>query len=203
MRKFSILNICILLFTLWSSTIIYGQELKHKPRKSEVGLVNFRDGENYVKVTYGRPKMKHERHHPFGYNVPWRKLWRFGDDDATEITFTKPVIFGEDTLNTGTYALFAIPDTAEWTMIVNKELGQWGTFKYRQEYDIARMKIPAFKSPYVFMQFSIFLQETDEFYGCNLIAIWDRRSIVIPIRFLKEEDLLINTEEADSLNVTE
>ena len=89
--------IALLLFiTSWN---INAQELKHKPRKSETGLAThkMKDG-TYVKVTYGRPKMKSDFDRKFGVSVPWRKLWRFGDDDATELTVTEDVLSGRSIL---------------------------------------------------------------------------------------------------------
>ncbi|KXX67755.1 hypothetical protein AVL50_25145 [Flammeovirga sp. SJP92] len=161
------------------------QELEHKPRKSETGLATYTMGDGtYVKVTYGRPKMKSDFDTKFGVSVPWRKLWRFGDDDATEITVTEKVTLAGQPLEAGTYSLYAIPDTAEWTLIVNKAVGQWGTFKYDQSKDVFRVKLPSLNSFKIFKKFSIFLQEDPE--GCNLVAIWQRVSIVAPIR--KEEE---------------
>ncbi|WP_052432323.1 DUF2911 domain-containing protein [Flammeovirga pacifica] len=168
------------------STTVFSQELKHKPRKSETGLATYKmeDG-TYVKVTYGRPKMRSDFDTKFGVSVPWRKLWRFGDDDATEITVSKDVTLGGQHLEAGTYSLYAIPDTAEWTLIVNKAQGAWGTYKYNEKEDVFRVKLPALNSFRIFQKFSIFLQEDPE--GCNLVAIWQRISIVVPIRKPEEE----------------
>ncbi|WP_281616214.1 DUF2911 domain-containing protein [Flammeovirga sp. SubArs3] len=179
MRKYIALLLFIFPFSLQA------QDIKHKPRKSETGMATHKmeDG-TYVKVTYGRPKMKSDFDKKFGVSVPWRKIWRFGDDDATEITITKDVMFGGELLEEGTYSLYAIPDTAEWTLIVNKAQGAWGTYKYNKNEDVFRLKLPALNSFRIFQKFSIFLQDDPE--GCNLVAIWERISIVVPIR--KPED---------------
>ncbi|MBB6462784.1 DUF2911 domain-containing protein [Flammeovirga kamogawensis] len=166
---------------------LFAQELKHKPRKSDTGLATYKmDNGTYVKITYGRPKMKSDFDKKFGVSVPWRKLWRFGDDDATEITITEDVTLAGEPLEAGTYSLYAIPDTAEWTLVVNKAQGAWGTFKYNQKEDVFRVKLPALNSFRIFQQFSIFLQEDPD--GCNLVAIWERISIVAPIRKNEEND---------------
>ena len=41
-------------------------------------------------------------------------------------------------LEAGTYTLFTIPDTAEWTIIFNKEPGQWGLYNYNPAKDVFR-----------------------------------------------------------------
>lgn len=176
----------VLLTFLWFSIpqVTLSQELKHKPRKSPTGLVTFKKENHYLKITYGRPKMRNDHNHKFGYSVPYGKLWRLGDDDATEITLTKAVMFGGQKLEAGTYSLFAIPREEDWSVIVNKELGLWGTYKYKKENDVFRVERPTLKSPYVFQTFSIFLQDAPK--GCNLVIIWDRTSVMIPIEFIKE-----------------
>lgn len=183
--KFSITFILLFIGITFNS--VFAQELEHKPRKSETGLATYTmDDGTYVKITYGRPKMKSDFDTKFGVSIPWRKLWRFGDDDATEITITNDVVIADQPLKAGTYSLFAIPDTAEWTLIVNKAVGQWGTFKYDQSKDVFRVKLPSLNSFRIFKKFSIFLQEDPE--GCNLVAIWQRVSIVVPIRKDEEND---------------
>ena len=81
-----------------------------------------------VSVTYGQPS-KNGRE-IFGGLVPFGQVWRTGADEATEITFTKGCMFAGRQVNPGTYTLFTIPGKDEWTIILNSELGQWGSFKY-------------------------------------------------------------------------
>ncbi|MEH0157624.1 DUF2911 domain-containing protein [Limibacter armeniacum] len=175
MNKFSLL-ITLLLGICISG---YAQELKHKPRKSPTGLTTFKEDSTYIKVTYGRPKMRTDYDHKFGVSVPYGKLWRMGDDDATEMTVTQPITFGGEKLEPGIYSIFAIPEEEKWTVIVNKDVGMWGSYKYDKEQDLFRVERPVLKSPYVFQEFSIFLQEAE--FGCNMVIIWDRTSIMIPI----------------------
>lgn len=162
---------------------VLAQGFVEKPRRAPVGLATYRKGENYVKITYGRPSMKTDLSHPFGYSVPWRKLWRTGEDEATEITLTRPAVALGDTIPAGTYALFSIPDTAQWTLILNKEPGQWGTLQYNPAKDLTRKKVPVYRSPKVFMLFSIFIEPTPS--GADIVLIWDRESVRLPLVFLK------------------
>ncbi len=173
----------LLLLFFFAFTVSYGQVLGEKPRKSPVGLSTHKSDDLYIKVTYGRPSVEDEDTKVFGNIVPLRRLWRTGDDEATEITFSEKVTFMNETINPGTYSLFTIPDTAEWRVILNKEVGQWGIYKYNPEKDIINKKTPLYKSPKSFLLFSIFLEEAEN--GADLILIWRFSSIRIPIRRIR------------------
>ena len=38
----------------------------------------------------------------------------------------------------GSYSVFTIPSQKEWTLILNKQVKQWGAFKYDAKVDFAR-----------------------------------------------------------------
>lgn len=162
----------------------YSQPLTEKPRKSPVGLSSYKKEGFYVKVTFGRPSIKNEDVKVFGNIVPYRRLWRTGNDEATEITFSENVNFMGEEVPAGTYSLFTIPDTAEWNVILNKEVGQWGIYKYNPEKDIINKKTPLYKSPKSFLTFSMYVERADN--GADLILIWRFSSIRIPIRRIEE-----------------
>ncbi len=184
-KNFLVLTFFVLLLITYSEGV-FAQQVNPKERRSPVGLANYKKGDFYAKVTYGRPYMKYTASYPFGYNVPWRKLWRTGDDDATEVTITKDVTVNDNLLEAGTYALFTIPDTAEWTIIFNKEPGQWGLYNYTPANDVFRTKVPVYKAPGQFREFTIFLQGTP--LGADIFLIWDKTSIRIPMVVRKEEN---------------
>ena len=46
----------------------------------------------------------------------------------------------------GKYGLFIIPNENEWTIIFNKTWNQWGSFRYKQEDDVLRVKVKPGKS---------------------------------------------------------
>ena len=75
-------------------------------------------------ITYGRPYKKGRE--IFGKLEPFGKVYRVGADEATTITFKNDATFGGKPVKAGTYALFAIPNEKEWTIIFNSETGQWG-----------------------------------------------------------------------------
>lgn len=98
-----------------------------------------------VTVTYGRPYTKDPRSGEarkiWGGLVPYGKVWRLGADEATTLITEKPLVMGDVTVPAGAYSLYLLPNedgTAK--LIVNKEIGQWGT-KYEEKEDLARVDL--------------------------------------------------------------
>ncbi|GAB4333572.1 MAG: hypothetical protein OHK0038_09790 [Flammeovirgaceae bacterium] len=184
-KKYLVKILCIIALFI-HKTHTFSQGFIDKPRKSPIGIANYKEDSLYIKITYGRPRLKNDLALPFGINTkiaqhPYGKIWRTGEDDATEIIITKPVIFCGTPLKAGIYTIFTIPDSLEWTVILNKEVGMWGTYQYKPENDVLKVKVPAYRSPKVFMDFSIFFQKSEE--GVDIVMIWGRDAIRLPLFF--------------------
>jgi hypothetical protein len=111
-----------------------------------------------ITITYGRPYLKGRT---VGNEIaPFGKVWRLGADEATKITVPTTVRFGRLTLPAGSYALFAIPNPASWTLIVNKVADQWGAFDYDQSKDLGRFEVPVKKSTRPVEEFTISLSSS-------------------------------------------
>src|SRR5690349_13769811 len=92
-----------------------------------------------VTVEYARPGVKGRK--IFGGLVPYGEVWRTGANSSTKVTFTADVNFGGTAIEPGSYALFTIPGEKEWTVILNKVTGQWGSYSYDEKGDVARVKV--------------------------------------------------------------
>jgi len=86
-----------------------------------------------VKLNYGQPSKRGRV--TFGELVPYGEVWRAGANEATEITFAKDATFGGKPIKAGTYTLFIRPQKDQWTVILNSQLKQWGSFKYDENKD--------------------------------------------------------------------
>jgi hypothetical protein len=112
------------------------------PVASPAATVKQRVGLTDIEVNYSRPSMRGRK--IFGSLEPYGKVWRTGANNATKISFSTAVKFGGADVPAGTYALFSIPGQDEWTVILNKVSGQWGSYSYDAANDIARVKaVPA------------------------------------------------------------
>jgi len=78
--------------------------------------------------------------------VPWDKVWRTGANAATTLVTSAGVMIGSVHVPAGTYTIYSIPGQKEWTLIVNKQTGQWGT-SYDEKQDLGRttMNVKAVK----------------------------------------------------------
>ena len=68
-----------------------------------------------ITIVYNRPTARGRQ--LFGKVVPWGTVWCPGADSATTITVTRDVRVNDATLKAGTYSVWAIPDSARWTII--------------------------------------------------------------------------------------
>jgi Protein of unknown function (DUF2911) len=160
--------------------------VKPQVRNSPIVIANLKTAENnYVKCTYGQPLKKGRT--IFGELVPFRKLWRTGANEATEITFTTNIKIGETSLPAGTYTLFSIPDKDKWTIFLNSELGQWGDFTYNSANNVLTFEASVSKNTDIYEGFTIqFEDKTGEspFGGFNMNLLWDDTKISVPIQVI-------------------
>jgi hypothetical protein len=134
MKKISIL------FTALFSTLFVlnsdAQLLMPQSSSSQSLIQEF--GLGKVGVKYSRPNLKGRS--ISGDLAPFGEVWRTGANDATVISFTDAVTLEGNTVAPGEYALFTIPGKEEWTIILNKETKQWGSYNYKQSEDVLRLK---------------------------------------------------------------
>ncbi|HEY8995965.1 MAG TPA: DUF2911 domain-containing protein, partial [Lacunisphaera sp.] len=108
------------------------------PVASPAGTVIQRVGLTDIQINYNRPGAKGRK--VFGGLVPYDHIWRTGANTATKISFSTPVKLNGTAIPAGTYELFTIPGATEWTVIIHKNMSQWGAYSYDEKNDVARVK---------------------------------------------------------------
>ncbi|MEX0638849.1 MAG: DUF2911 domain-containing protein [Balneolaceae bacterium] len=149
-------------------------------RRSPIVISALNHDDTYIKVVYGQPYKRGRE--IFGGLEPFGEVWRTGANEATEITLTDDIQMAGYTVEEGTYSLFTIPETEEWTVILNTQLGQWGAFSYNPDYDYLRFQIPAEETEEIVEALTITLEEVTGQSSSMSIA-WDDTHINIPIEF--------------------
>ncbi|HEY3762465.1 MAG TPA: DUF2911 domain-containing protein [Verrucomicrobiae bacterium] len=148
----------------------------HFPDASPAGTLKQRVGLTDIEIDYSRPGVKGRE--VFGGIVPFGTVWRTGANQATRITFNTPVKLEGHEIPAGTYGLFTIPDKSDWTIIINKDANQWGSFQYKQEDDLVRFQVAPIALDIPIETFTIeFNRIRDESAVLNLA--WDKT--VVPI----------------------
>lgn len=94
-------------------------------RQSPLDSLSFVVGTARVKLCYGRPSVRGRT--VFGGSlVPFGRLWRTGANEPTMIHTTGPLVLAGVAVPAGSYSIYTIPGPAEWQVIVNRSITQWG-----------------------------------------------------------------------------
>lgn len=152
-----------------------------EPRPSPMALVKANLGDTYVSIIYSQPHKKGRV--IFGDLVPFGKVWRFGANDATQLTTTGDIMLGDKTLKAGTYTIFCTPEKDAWTISFNSALGQWGAFQYDAAKDVLKISAKTVASPETYEAFTLKFDKP-EGKSTVLSAMWDGTMISIPVKAL-------------------
>ena len=118
-----------------------------------------------------------------GRVVPFGEPWRLGANEATTLTVSAPVLFGDIRLEAGSYSLYAVPEQREWRVIVNRAGRRWGipindTVK-AQDIGSVSAAVEAVTPPVE--EFRIRF-ERDGSDAVDLVIEWERTRVRVPIR---------------------
>ena len=150
------------------------------PKKSPMNAASMRAGEGYVRVVYSQPMLRGRQ--MLGDQVPYGQLWRLGANEATELFATRDLTVGDRVLPAGAYSVFAIPEAEAWTLVFNRDLGQWGAYSYRQERDALRVRVPVEQIDNPYEAFTIFFADGE------LVMAWGTTRAAVPVRFVAPEE---------------
>src|SRR6187401_1933713 len=124
MKKFLIFSsIGIVVIVSLMALIAYLKTVNTKSLSPEDDAI-FTNGDLTVRVFYNRPFKKGRE--IFGTLVPYGKVWRTGANEATTFETSKDLSVDGKILKKGKYTLWTIPGEENWSVIFNKEHGQWG-----------------------------------------------------------------------------
>ncbi|MBZ5579795.1 MAG: DUF2911 domain-containing protein [Acidobacteriia bacterium] len=122
-----------------------------------------------VRVDYGAPSMRGRK--IMGSLVPYGVVWCAGANDATSLVTDADLEIAGLKVPKGSYTLWTIPGKTEWTLIVNRQTGQWHT-EYNEDRDLGRVKINVKTLPSPVERFRIQLAATGTNKG-TLSLIWE------------------------------
>ncbi len=99
------------------------------PRPSPTAELTQEVGLTKVTINYSRPGVKGRTIFAADGLVPFGKLWRFGANSATKISFSDDVKIAGNELKAGAYAILATPGAEKWTFnFYTYESGNWGSY---------------------------------------------------------------------------
>ena len=158
-------HLTIFSLILLAVAFLWGQNVSAQvrppvPRGSQKATVMQTIGTTEISITYSRPMVKGRKVYgdwPTKVEgeatlddgrarpkdaplVPNDHLWRAGANEATLFVFPDDVIVNGNPLPAGKYSFHAIPGKEDWTLVFNKDEGQWGSFTYDKAKDALRFK---------------------------------------------------------------
>ena len=133
---------------------------------------------SYIDLTYSRPSLRGRT--AFGGVVPNGTVWRMGANTITKVRFGEEVKINGQTVPAGAYALLAIPEAKEWTLILNRDTAQWGTYDYKQALDVLRVKARPTKLAAPVETMSLLVENLKP-ASADLVLSWDRTQVALPI----------------------
>ena len=133
-----------------------GGDKSKRPSPPGQASVSFADGKT-ITIDYSRPSAKGRQ--IFGGVVPYGKEWRTGANEATTFVTTTDLMVGGKHVPAGNYTLYSIPEADKFTLIINKQTGQWGTV-YDEKQDLVRIPMKVGKTSAPVEQFTISLKQT-------------------------------------------
>lgn len=131
-------------------------------------------------VDYYAPSM-HERK-VMGGLVPYGQVWCTGANIATGFTLGADIQLGDLKLPKGAYSIWTLPNEKEWTLIVNKETGQFH-LNYNQSLDFGRTKMNLKHLENPVETFRVDLRSDGGNKG-TLALVWENTEASIPFTVL-------------------
>jgi hypothetical protein len=114
---------------------------------SQHGTVSQRVGFTDISISYNRPVARGRE--LFGKLVKWGKVWHPGADSATTIDFSRNVLIEGKPLVAGQYTLWAIPDTASWTVIFSRAVHVFHIPYPGESHDALRVAVTPVQGSYM------------------------------------------------------
>lgn len=170
MKMISIVTLCVL-FTVAA----FAEEQKKPlspPAKATAAI-----GGKSITVNYSAPSKRGRT--IMGDLVPYGKVWRTGANAATTLVTESDLMIGSLHVPAGKYTLYTIPGEKNWTLIVNRQNGQWGT-NYDEKQDLGRVQMNVKPVKDAVETFLIGVKEVGNKSGL-LTLTWENTEASVPI----------------------
>lgn len=139
-------------------------------------------GDLTVSVSYSRPSVRNRvifGSMEEGALQPYGKYWRLGANEPTLITFSKDVLFNEQPVKAGTYAIYAVPGAEQFEVLLNSEPGMWGYSEPDHTFDILKTSVPVERQSTVTEQHTIALAQNDD--RIDVVVAFEKVKFSIPV----------------------
>jgi hypothetical protein len=180
----------LILFSLLTATTLAATaQMDTPPNGGNIkATVSEEVGITAITINYSRPGVKGREGKiwgtvvPYGFNAPNfigqkpGSPWRAGANEATTISFEHDVKVEGNDLKAGTYALFMAMEPDSSLLIFSQQKEAWGSFFYRPEDDVLRVKVKAtaLDKPVERLKYE-FIDHKEK--SCTIAMQWERLSV--------------------------
>jgi hypothetical protein len=128
-------------------------------------------------VDYGRPLLRGRI--LLGNVISYDRVWRTGANAATQFTTSAPITLAGMAVPPGTYTLWTVPHVNRVDLIVNRQIGQWGT-EYGSAHDLGTAPMKSERVDPPVEKFTISIEPKDARHG-TLVMTWGTFRWTAPI----------------------
>ena len=156
------------------------------PRNSPEKMVSQKVGYTDVKLHWSSPSVKGRK--IWGELVDYNEIWRAGANGASTVEFSGDVTINNTKITKGKYAFFVIPsEFSKWTVVLNSDHEQWGTYNYDKSKDVLRFETLPIKRSNISEEVTMRINQHSFMHG-SLTFSWEYIDLEIPFEtdFLNE-----------------
>ena len=132
-----------------------------------------------ITISYHRPGVK-------GREVWGTRLanyggrpWRAGANETTTVTFSKDVLVNGEKVAAGTYGFHIALSESDWYLVFNKNHETWGSFAYKEDDDVLRVKVTPQDAPH--QEWLLYGFEDLEASACSAFMHWEKKKASVKI----------------------
>ena len=163
------------------------------PRVSPASEIEQMVGLTEVEVEYSRPSKRGRD--IFGNVVPFGKIWRTGADNCTRISFSTDVVIDSQTIQSGKYSIFSIPNKESWDVILYSDIDLWGVPKdwdenkivFKSNYQINKSANNSVKEMFTISFDNVTNNDVDMIFSWDDVSV--TVNIVVPTRRIVSDNI--------------
>jgi hypothetical protein len=160
----------------WAARRQFGSGYTSPPAKVAASV-----GGKQISIDYYAPSMHGRK--VMGGLVPFGEVWCTGANWATKITTEANLEMGGLKLPAGSYSIWTVPNQNEWTLIINKQTGQFH-LNYDASQDFGRTKMNLKKLGAPVETFKIELRSGGDNQG-TMALLWETTEASIPFTVVR------------------
>jgi Protein of unknown function (DUF2911) len=174
MKKLALITVSVLVVASLASAQMEAPDKKaNRPSPPATASCKFSDGK-MVKIDYSSPRAKGRK--IFGTSsdqalVPYGSIWRTGANESTTFVTDANLTVGGKSVPAGSYTIFTVPKADDWTLVISKKTGEWGTDYPGEKEDLVRVPMKASKNGPPVENFLIAFDQAGS--KCKLSIEWE------------------------------